>query len=128
MDVIEIIADRCIRRGLAFAALAIGVVMVSLSFDMKLSLRTGADLSACVAVIMLVAAWRAHHRDMRRSETWAELRALRPDLTRHLPRHEAQHRLAQTVRRRLLWHAERVGLVALVLWVLTLAMSLARQA
>jgi hypothetical protein len=128
MDLIETVADRCIRRGLGFAGLAIGLVMVSLSFDVRLSLRMGADLSACVAVVMLVAAWRAHHRDMRRSETWAEVRALRPDLIRQLPRQEAQHRLAQTLRRRLLWHAERVGLIALVLWVLTLAVSFARQA
>ncbi len=126
MDVIEAFADRSIRRGLGFAGLAIGLVMLALSFDAALAFRMGADLAAVVAVVLLVSAWSASRRDLRHGETWAEIRALRPEFAAVLSRSEIQRRLAETLRRRLLWHAERIGLLALALWTAAALMSLLR--
>jgi hypothetical protein len=59
VDVIEAVVDHCIRRGLGFVGLAIGMVMLSLSYDFALALRIGADLLAVTAVVLLWGAWRA---------------------------------------------------------------------
>jgi hypothetical protein len=116
MDAIEAAADFCIRRALAFAALAIMTVMLALSFDMAVSLRSGGDLVALCALGLLYGAWRAVWQDPRDSETWWVLTDWRPDFARSLSRKEAQKLLGRVLRRRLLWHAERVGLVAVILW------------
>jgi hypothetical protein len=119
MDPMEMVTDRCIRRGLGFAGLAIGMVMLSLSFDLPLALRAGADLLAVTAVVLLIAAWYAPRRDMRHSEAWVMLKDLQPEVARGRPRKEIERRLQEVQRRRLLWHAERVGVLAVGLWVLT---------
>ena len=85
-----------------------------------LALRVGADLTAITAVVMLYGAWQAPRRDMRHSEVWVTLDDWQPEVVRGRPKGEVQERLRQTLRRRLLWHAERVGLVALGLWAMTL--------
>jgi hypothetical protein len=89
--------------------------MLSLSFDLPLALRSGAGLVAAVAGAMLVGAWRAQRRDMRHSEAWALLDDWKPELLRGR-RPDVEDRLRRTLRRRLMWHAERVGLLALGLW------------
>jgi hypothetical protein len=120
MDPVELVTDRCIRRGLGFAGLAVGLVMLSLSFDLPLALRSGADLVAIIAVAMLVGAWQAPRRNMRHSEVWTVLGDWKPEVLRG-SREVVQDKLRGTLRRRLLWHAERVGLLAVGLWGLMLA-------
>lgn len=126
MDPMEIVTDRCIRRGLGFAGLAIGMVMLSLSFDLPLSLRSGASLAAVVSAAMLLAAWHAPRRDIRHSEAWLTLNDLVPDLLRGRTKQEMMQRLRETMRRRLVWHAERVGLLAVALWALAFGVVAAR--
>ena len=121
MDPLEVVTDRCIRRGLGFAGLGVGMVMLALSFDLALALRAGASLVALVAVAMLLGAWYAPRRDMRHSEAWMTLNDSVPEFVRQRPKQEVQQLLRQTMRRRLVWHAERVGLLAIGLWALTLA-------
>lgn len=116
MDPIEIITDRCIRRALGFAGLAVAMVMLALSFDLPLALRCGADLVALASVVMMVAAWQAPRRDMRHSEAWATLDGWRPEVVRGRPKDVVQQEMREVLRRRLLWHAERTALVALGLW------------
>jgi len=118
MDLLEVVTDRCIRRGLGFAGLAIGTVMLALSFDLPLALRSGADLAALTAVAMLIGAWHAPRRDMRHSEAWAVLKDWRPEFISR-PKQDVQRMLREMLRRRLIWHAERVGFLALALWALT---------
>jgi hypothetical protein len=65
---------------------------------------------------MMFAAWQAPRRDMRHSEVWAILDDWRPDVLRGRPKQEVQEELRAVLRRRLLWHAERLALVALALW------------
>ena len=126
MDPMEAVTDRCIRRGLGFAGLAIGTVMLALSFDLALALRSGADLIAVTAVDMLIAAWHAPRRDMRHSEAWALLNDLQPEMVQGRPRKDVQKRLQDVLRRRLLWHAERVGVVAVALWTVALLTAAAK--
>ncbi|WP_237217886.1 hypothetical protein [Falsiroseomonas oryziterrae] len=126
MDAMEVVTDRCIRRGLGFAGLAVGMVMLSLSFDLALALRSGADLAAVTAGAMVIAAWRAPRRDMRHSEAWAVLKEWRPEVIHRKSKQEVQHLLREVLRRRLLWHAERVGVLALVLWAATAVIWVAR--
>jgi hypothetical protein len=121
MDPMEFVADRCIRRALGFAGLAVGLVMLSLSFDLPLAFRSGASLVALVAVALLLAAWRTPRRDMRHSEAWHALNDLVPDLVSARSRQEMQQRLREVLGRRLIWHAERVGGLAVVLWLLAFA-------
>jgi hypothetical protein len=126
MDPMEMVTDRCIRRGLGFAGLGIGMVMLSLSFDLPLALRAGADLIAVTAVVMLIIAWYSPRRDMRHSEAWAVLNDMRPEIVRGPPKHEVQRRLQEVQRRRLLWHAERLGVLAVGMWALTVLVAVAR--
>jgi hypothetical protein len=124
MDPMEFVTDRSIRRALGFAGLGIGLVMLSLSYDLPLAFRSGADLSAAVAVTLLVLAWRTPGRDMRHSEPMMMLNDLLPEAVEGVPRAEVLRRLKEVLRRRLLWHAERVGLLAVALWAAMLVANL----
>lgn len=124
-DPVEMVTDRCIRRALGFAGFGVGLTMLALSFDLALALRSGANLAAMLAVAMLLVAWHAPRRDMRHSEPWMTLQDMAPELTRGRSKKEMQERLREAMRRRLLWHAERVGLLAVALWAFALlAMAL----
>jgi hypothetical protein len=57
---------------------------------------------------------------MRHSEAWMTLNDMVPEFVRRRPKQEVQQLLRETMRRRLVWHAERVGLLAIGLWVLAL--------
>jgi hypothetical protein len=116
MDPLEFVSDRSIRRALGFAGLGIGLVMLSLSYDLPLALRSGADLAALVAVTLLVMAWLTPRRDLRHSEPLMMLNELLPGAADGMARADVQRRLKEVLRRRLLWHAERIGLLAVVLW------------
>lgn len=118
MDPLEAVSDRCIRRGLGFAGFGVAMTMLALSFDLGLALRAGGNLAALAVVGMMIGAWRAPRRDMRHSEAWITLNHLAPDWVRLSPRKELQERLRAAWRRRLIWHAERVGLLALLFWAL----------
>ena len=118
MSAIDSAADLSIRRACGFAGLGIGCVMLALSYDPGLSFRMGAQLVALLCLGLGIAAWRAPRRDLRHSELWALLRQDADSPVRTLPRDAAQAVLATVLRRRLLWHAERVGLAAIGLWMI----------
>ena len=126
MDMIDAAVDSCIRRGLGFVGLAVATVMLSLSYDFVLSMRIGGDILAMAAGVMLVFAWRAPKRDHRRSEAWILLSGYSPDAAARLSRGEAQQLMAASVRRRMVWHAERVGAGAIAFWAVALLIALAK--
>jgi hypothetical protein len=126
MDPLEYVTDRSIRRALGFAGFGVGLVMVALSFDLVLALRSGADLVALAAVVMFFLAWRTPRRDMRHSEAWVMLGELMPQAVKGVRRAELLERLRRAMRRRLLWHAERLGMLALTLWGLAIAIFVLR--
>ncbi|MBW8269883.1 hypothetical protein [Caldovatus aquaticus] len=115
MDEIRALADMTIRRALGFAGLGVCVVMLALSFDLLLSLRAGGQLSALVCLALAVGGWTAPRRDMRRTELWTLLAGTGAAPLRRMPRAQIQMLLAQVLRERLFWHAERAGLTALAL-------------
>jgi len=128
MDLLDELSDRCIRRALGFAGLGVGLVLLALSFDPQLAFRSAGDLVALVAAAMLLLAWRAPRRDMRHSEVWTMLRDLAPEWTDRRGRQELQARMRAAWRRRLIWHAERVALLALLFWSIGLGIWLVRGA
>ena len=113
MDPVVAMTDRRIRRALGLVGLPIGLVMLSLSWDVSLALRWGANLAALVSVGLLLIAWNASARGG--DAGWPPLQGPMPELARRLT-HDGRRRLRETMQRRLVWHAERLGLVALGLW------------
>ncbi|MBX9700149.1 MAG: hypothetical protein K2X74_11980 [Acetobacteraceae bacterium] len=116
METLTALADHSIRRACGFAGLGIATTMLAFSFDLPLAFRTAGAMTAVLCLGLLWAAWRAPRRDLRRSELWALLPGTTAEFARTLPRGEAQRLLAGVLRRRLIWHAERVGLAALGFW------------
>ncbi len=112
---LENYADLSIRRAIGFTGLAIGTVMLGLSFDVVLAFRTGGEMCALLLIGLVLAGWRAPRRDIRHTEVYALLRDAGLPRAR-LAQQETQAELGAVLRSRLLWHAERVGLVALALW------------
>ncbi len=128
MDLLDEVSDRSIRRALGFAGLGVGLVLLALSFDLELAFRSAGDLVALATATMLLLAWHAPRRDMRHSEAWAILRELAPEWTERPRRQEMQARMRAAWRRRLIWHAERVGALALLFWALGLGFGFVRGA
>jgi hypothetical protein len=124
MDLLDEVSDRCIRRALGFAGLGVGLVLLALSFDPALAFRSAGDLVALVAAAMLLLAWRAPRRDMRRSEAWTMLRHLAPEWAESHPRPDLQARMRAAWRQRLIWHAERIAVLALLFWAIGLGIGL----
>ena len=108
-------ADLTIRRACAFTGFGVITVMVALSFNAPLALRTGADILAILALGLTLFGWRAPHRNIRHSELYVLLREAGVPRQR-LATAEMQASIAATLRERSFWHAERVGCVALALW------------
>lgn len=124
MNTVRQLADFSIRRACGFAGLGIVMVMLSLSYSLPLALRSGAALAALVCFGLLLAAWRATRRNIRDSELWALLPGTDAAFALRLPRREAQALLGGVLRQRLIWHAERVGLLAVGLYLLALVAEL----
>ncbi|WP_198376060.1 hypothetical protein [Neoroseomonas rubea] len=116
MEQLRIAADLSIRRACGFGGLGIGCTMLALAYDFPLSLRIGGDLMAIGCAIMLLAAWWVPYRDLRHAEVWYLMPQWAFDALRSRPRAEWHAMVARVLRARMLWHAERVGAAALVLW------------
>ncbi|MBY0336290.1 MAG: hypothetical protein K2X11_06730 [Acetobacteraceae bacterium] len=114
-SLLETYADLSIRRACGFVGLAIITVMVALSFEMSLSLRVGAEMSAFLCIGLALAGWRAPYRNLRHSEIYALLKDAGLPRGR-LSTAEMQEEMGQVLRERLYWHADWVGVAALVLW------------
>ncbi|MEQ9814189.1 MAG: hypothetical protein RLO50_15525 [Azospirillaceae bacterium] len=70
MEKIRLAAEHSTRRGLGFAALAIVVTMLGLSFYPALALKTGAALLLITAAILYFKAHIAPGRNVRDTEVW----------------------------------------------------------
>jgi hypothetical protein len=121
MEHLTTMADFGIRRACGFAGLAIGTVMLSLSFDAVLCFRAGAVLFALAAAILWAMAQGAPRRNVRRTELWMLLGG-----QVDLPSARIQPVLGGVLRDRYLWHATAAAAVAGALWVLALLIALGR--
>lgn len=118
-ETLQTFADVSIRRACAFTGLAVMCVMLALSYDLTLSFRIGAEMLAFLVFGLALAGWRAPYRNLRHSEVYAMLRASGMPSGR-LKQAQTQAQLATILRERLYWHADRVAVVALSLWGLSL--------
>jgi hypothetical protein len=100
MDRIEYLADITVRRGCAFAVLAIGTVMLGLSYDLLLCLKSGAILQALHGSVL-------GHRS---TELWVLL-----NKGADLPPNYPPEQLLEVLRKTYLRYAEFAGAVTLVL-------------
>jgi len=117
MDRLDAFADLSIRRACAFVALAAVTVMLSLSFDLMLAFRTGAQMAAILAIALVFSAWRAPRRDIHHTEVYAMLRSAGLPRDR-LRQPDARAQIARVLRERLSWHAERVAATAIAFYLL----------
>lgn len=124
MDVMRTLADHSIRRALSFAGLGVVTLMLALSYDPALALRTGGNLLGLVCLCLLFVAWRTPHRNMRRTELWTLMVEYAATLAHSMPPAEAQRRMSEALRERLVWHAEAVAIVALAFLFASLGLAL----
>lgn len=73
MEYLRQTAMASVGRACAFAGLAIGCVMVGLSFDPPQMLRAGGILTLLLALALCAKAWIAAKQDYRGTETWMML-------------------------------------------------------
>ena len=73
MENIRRLAMISVGRGCGFAALAIIVTMLGVSFDLLLMARSGAIMFAFVAALLQFLAWIAPSRNPKRTELWIML-------------------------------------------------------
>ncbi|CAH0230433.1 hypothetical protein ROS9278_02637 [Roseomonas sp. CECT 9278] len=116
MHEIPLCIDLSIRRACGFFSLAIATVMIALSFDMALALRSGAAMTGFLCCGLLVLAWRSSVRDVRRTEFWCIFAARNPEIVAQADAARLQETARRIWQRRLMWHAERIGAAALALW------------
>ncbi len=111
LERLEAMADLVIRRAVGFASLAIVLVVLSLSFQLALALRSGAMLVTLLWLIVLLKLVYVPSQDMRHSELWLMV------AERHSPDAlpmQAAMRMAFAARLR--WHADRIGAFSMTLW------------
>jgi hypothetical protein len=116
MHEIPLFVDLSIRRACGFVSLAIATVMLSLSFDMPLALRSGAAMTGFLCCALIFLAWRSPRRDVRRTEFWSMFAAHYPEILARADAARLQAAAQRIWRQRLIWHAERIGFAALALW------------
>jgi hypothetical protein len=119
MDTLRSLADYTIRRAMGLAGLAIAMVMLMLAPRPMMALQSGALMTAALWLGMWAAALRVPRMDLRGTRLWPVLAG---EGARRLRTPEGHRQLAAILAERLLWHADRAGMVALGLGGLTLAM------
>jgi hypothetical protein len=110
MDRIEYLADFVVKRGCGFALLAIGTVMLGLSYDLMLCLKSGAILEALHGSVLGIFAYNAPRWNHRSTELWTLLNKgadLPPDYPPEL--------LLEVLRKTYVRYAEYSGFIALAL-------------
>ncbi len=110
MDRIEYLADFVVKRGCGFALLAVGTVMLGLSYDLMLCLKSGAILEALHGSVLAIFAYNAPRWNHRSTELWTLLNKgadLPPDYPPEL--------LLEVLRKTYTRYAEYSGVIALLL-------------
>ena len=117
MEEIERLADLSVKRGCAFALLAITTVMTGLAGTPLLALKSGAILLSLMVVILAFRALFARNQSCRRTEVWIMLgRDRRP------PEALAQRVISEALRTTYWRYAELCAAGSILLWLLALAL------
>lgn len=122
MDELRRLAFVSIGRACGFAGLAIFCVMVGLTFDPLVALRSGGILMTLATIVLLIKARGALTKDVRRTEMWIML-----DESKRPASEYAQWAGATVLRDAYLWFAQYAAGLSIVLWLAALAMSLAQR-
>ena len=110
MQKLRQVAFISVGRGVAFAGLGIFVVMVGLSFDPVLALRSGGVLLLILLAGLLIKAQHVARTDYRRTEAWLLLdRAERPD-------ERTAGYLTKALREACIWFARWTAGAAVLVW------------
>jgi hypothetical protein len=110
MDRIEYLADVIVRRGCGFALLAICMVMLGLSYDLLLFLKSGAILEALHGSVLGLFAYNAPRWNHKSTELWVLL-----NKGADLPPNYPPEQLLEVLRKTYLRYAEMAGVVTLAL-------------
>lgn len=110
MDRIEYLADLIVRRGCGFALLAVVTVMLGLSYDLLLCLKSGAILEALHGSVLGLFAYNAPRWNHKSTELWSLL-----NKGADLPPNYPPAQLLEVLRKTYLRYAEMAGCVALTL-------------
>lgn len=110
MDRIEYLADVIVRRGCGFALLAICMVMLGLSYDLLLCLKSGAILEALHGSVLGLFAYNAPRWNHKSTELWVLL-----NKGADLPPNYPPEQLLEVLRKTYLRYAEMAGVVTLAL-------------
>jgi len=119
MDTLRSLADHTIRRAMGCAAFSIALVMLMLAGRPLLAMQSGALMTAALWLGLWAAALRVPRMDLRGTRLWPVLAG---ENARKLRGPDGQRKMAAILAERLMWHADRAGMVALGLGGLTLAM------
>lgn len=119
MDNIRAMAMLSVRRGCAFAALAIVTVMFGLFSQPLLSLRSGAVLTTLAAVVLFWKALEAPTRNYRHTELWIML-----ERTPDMPERHAGRVVNGILHEVYLSHAEAAAAIAGGLWLTAFGLQL----
>lgn len=121
MDRVEFLADFVVKRGCAFALLAIGTIMLGLSYDLLLCFKSGAILGALHGSVLGLFAYKAPRRNHRSTELWVLL-----NKGDDLPPGYPPEQLLEVMRKTYVRYAEYSAVIALVLSVLALTVWIVR--
>lgn len=119
MERIRYLADFSVKRALSFAGLAIGLVVVGLSFEPVIALKAGAAMLTLISVVLFYKALMALQRNVKRTELWILL-----DRDVSLPEPQMQRVLGQVLRETYLRYAEGTALAAVIFWLSSLVCAL----
>jgi hypothetical protein len=117
MDEIERLADLSVKRGCAFALLAISTVMTGLAGTPLLALKSGAILLGLMVVVLTFRALFARNQSCRRTEVWIML-----GQHRRPPEALAQRVISDALQAAYWRYAEFAAIGSMLLWVLALVL------
>ena len=119
MEYLRQTAMASVGRACGFVGLAIGCVMVGLSFDPPQMMRAGAILTLLLAMALCAKAWIASKQDYRGTETWMMLpREHKP------PAEIAQKALSSVLRETYFRFARFSAGLSASLWLIAVALPL----
>lgn len=114
MEKIRQVANACVGRAVMFGWLAIGLIMISFSFNPVMAFKSGAVLALVMSSILLVKAFGAARKHPKTTEVWVYL----DDGSR--PRNDAAREIFRdTMRQVYARYAQGVFVVGCVLFALS---------
>lgn len=119
MDSVRDAAFLSVGRAVGYVGFAILTLMLSLSFEPVIALKSGGVLLLLLLAGLLLKAQRLGHEDYRHTEAWSLIdRSQRPDAR------VAERLVIDALREACFWFAQRTFAAAVVLWVAAVVLSL----